>query len=75
VFTQTRVEAFIPACEFTSISLISEIKGAVDGVGGISMKLFATLAETALADRTARLLNLAPDRPPSTGACLVRAPP
>ena len=71
-FTQPSVQTFIPGCQVTGGALVSEVGGVREGAG---MKLFAVLAEAALADRTANLLDLTRDPTPGAAVCTVRAAP
>jgi len=64
------VEAFAPPCHVSNGALVSEVGGVREGAG---MRLFAMLAETALADRTANLLDITSPSPATAGICTVQA--
>jgi len=70
VFTQTRVEAFTPACEATNGALVAEVGAAGKSAG---LRLLAVLAEAALADRTASLLDIASGKQATTAVCTVQS--
>jgi hypothetical protein len=72
VFAQAGVQTANAACDADRGWLISEVAGARQDAG---RQILAVLAEAALEDRTAGLLDLAPDRPATNSVCTVQARP